>query len=499
MGKTRVLVVEDDPSVVIFIVDQLEYLGYEVIVARNGIEGLEEVQRTRPDLIVLDVMMPEMNGYEVCDHLKSSSETAHIPILMLTAKGQLEDKVRGFSKGADDYLPKPYDKAEFEARVGALLKRSIPAPYATARDDCTLRISCRPEHPITIRADGVIAFSTATKNTLDLDADAYARQGDNVPFFDWRFNSKQWGKQMYQSVFVGHPEVLGNYNQALGDVRDGEKLHLCFESSRDLLRVPFEFLFEGIHADGDYLILKHPLSRCITGVHVKRTPPSPVFFNDLRAKDQPLSILLIASNTGSPPIPGVDREIEALDTTLKALFEGRGIAVRVKMIPTSRATYDTVREELRGCQYHIVHYAGHGIYDRRSSEKSSLLFWEGRDCQGEVNRMPISELNMLLRGSDLRFAYFSCCVGAKTGELAQLLDDDFLGLVDGLVHAGVPSALGFRWPVSDRGAQDLALTFYQSLAQRGQLDSALLDARCEIAARDRDDITWLSPILVVQA
>jgi CHAT domain-containing protein len=73
-----------------------------------------------------------------------------------------------------------------------------------------------------------------------------------------------------------------------------------------------------------------------------------------------------------------------------------------------------------------------------------------------------------------------------------------LGLADGLVHAGVPGVLGFRWLVLDEGARALALAFYGSLARQGQVDTALLEARCEVAARDRDDITWLSPILIVQ-
>jgi CheY-like chemotaxis protein len=75
-------------------------------------------------LIILDVMMPEMDGFEVCQSLKSKTETKDIPILMLTAKGQVQDKVKGFSVGADDYLPKPYEKDEFEARVKALIRRA---------------------------------------------------------------------------------------------------------------------------------------------------------------------------------------------------------------------------------------------------------------------------------------------------------------------------------------------------------------------------------------
>ena len=84
MTGEKILVVEDDPKVVIFVVDQLEHLGYQVTVARDGLQGLAQVRVEKPDLVVLDVMMPEMNGYEVCHRLKSSPETKRIPILMLT-------------------------------------------------------------------------------------------------------------------------------------------------------------------------------------------------------------------------------------------------------------------------------------------------------------------------------------------------------------------------------------------------------------------------------
>ena len=499
MTKARILVVDDDPEAVVFLVDQLGFFGYDTVVARNGPDGLRQAQQSRPNLIILDVMMPGMSGYEVSKQLKSNPQTAHIPILMLTAKGQPGDPAAGFDSGADDYIAKPHNIDELDRRVKALLRRPVPPPYLTAQDHCFVTFSCQPGRPVGIRVSGMSTFSTTTKHVLDLDVDAFARHADNAPCLDWRFSSRVVGKQLYQLVLASHHEALGIGSQVLGEVGDPGKLHFRFESSRDLLRVPFEFLFdEGIHADGEYLVLKQPLSRCIAGIHVKRTPPAPAFFNDLQAKGQPLSVLLIASNTW-PPLPGVDREIETLDSSLKTLFGDRGIPIQVKAVPSIEATYDMVRKEVRKCPYHILHYAGHGLYDRQSPEKSSLFFWEHPNCQGGVKRMPISELNMLLRGSDLRFAYLSCCVSTKAGEPAQLLDDDLLGLADGLVHAGVPSALGFRWPVSDRGAQDLALTFYQSLAQQGQLDSALLDARCEIAARDRDDITWLSPILILQA
>ena len=111
--------------------------------------------------------------------------------------------------------------------------------------------------------------------------------------------------------------------------------------------------------------------------------------------------------------------------------------------------------------------------------------------------MAVSELKILLKGSRVRFIYLSCCLGAKTADSLKLLDDDFLGLAEGLIQAGVPSVLAFGWPVSD--IETLAIRFYESLASQGRIDTALLPARQEVAAHDRDDITWLSPILIMQA
>ena len=128
-----------------------------------------------------------------------------------------------------------------------------------------------------------------------------------------------------------------------------------------------------------------------------------------------------------------------------------------------------------------------------------MYFWEQPNCQGRVLPMRASELATLLRDSELRFAYLSCCWGTATGSTTQLLDDDFLGIADSIVQAGVPAVLGSRWPISDRGAKTLALTFYRSLAEQGELDTALLDARREVAAQNKDSMGWVSPILIMQA
>jgi len=111
--------------------------------------------------------------------------------------------------------------------------------------------------------------------------------------------------------------------------------------------------------------------------------------------------------------------------------------------------------------------------------------------------MTAAELKMLLGQSEVRLVYLSCCYGTATGASQTSLDDDFLGLADAVAQAGVPSVLGFRWPVSDDGARRLALAFYKSLLEQGSPEIALWNARCELAI-NRNDTTWLSPVLIHQ-
>lgn len=492
MKKAKILVVEDDARVVIFVVDQLESLGHQVSVARNGIDAIKKVAKDKPDLIVLDVMMPEMDGYEVCNNLKAAPETRDIPILMLTAKGQSRDIITGLEKGADDYLPKPYEEDIFKARVTALLRRSLFTPFKTDSNCASLLISCRPQQSLNVHIRGTLSNNLISKKPLDIDPFVYARRADNTPIHDWRFNSKELGESLYIKLFNEHPKIYGIYNQALGILDSESRLHICLESDRDFLRVPIEFLF----GNGDYLVLKHPLIRSIRDVSVKKKSLSPSFFNDLIVSEENLKILLIASDTGG--IPGVDHEIDFLTKLIKQLFQNQGLKVDIESIPTKEATYETIKEILRDCRSHIIHYAGHGSYDVESPEKSSIFFYEMQNYQGRVKKMPLTELQMLLQDSEVRFVYLSCCLGTATSENRKLLDDDFLGIADGLVHAKIPSVLGFRWAVSDSGAVKISQAFYKSLAKHGEIDVALLEARRDIAGKDRDDITWLSPILIVQ-
>lgn len=123
-GTARILVVDDDTSIRESLVRALRLEGYEVSAASDGAKGLDAVKNEQPDAIVLDVMMPSVDGLTVCRVLRS--EKNRVPILMLTARTETSDRVAGLDAGADDYLPKPFALDELLARLRALLRRSAP-------------------------------------------------------------------------------------------------------------------------------------------------------------------------------------------------------------------------------------------------------------------------------------------------------------------------------------------------------------------------------------
>lgn len=120
--KPRILAVDDDERNLALLTAKLEREGYELDTAGNGLEALKKADGFRPDLIIMDVMMPQMDGYEALRHLKSREETRYIPVIMLTGRAEIEDKVLGFEVGAEDYINKPYSLQEVSARVKSLLR-----------------------------------------------------------------------------------------------------------------------------------------------------------------------------------------------------------------------------------------------------------------------------------------------------------------------------------------------------------------------------------------
>jgi DNA-binding response OmpR family regulator len=127
MARFAILIVDDDPDVLQTLQIRLTHQGYRVICASDGRAALEQSRLERPDLVVLDMAMPEMDGIQVCRHLRAQIETAHTPVLFLTGNGTMEGKMAGFNAGANDYVVKPFDLRELEMRIQALLQRSVTA------------------------------------------------------------------------------------------------------------------------------------------------------------------------------------------------------------------------------------------------------------------------------------------------------------------------------------------------------------------------------------
>ena len=120
----KILAVDDDAMVLAVIKKRLEFAGYEVITAMEGLEGLKKARSENPDLIVLDLILPNLNGYQICAMLKRDSKYRNIPIIMLTSRSQKADIAEGMKAGADAYITKPYDPDEFIAKIQILLTGS---------------------------------------------------------------------------------------------------------------------------------------------------------------------------------------------------------------------------------------------------------------------------------------------------------------------------------------------------------------------------------------
>ncbi len=123
--KGKLLIIDDDNRLVEAIELYLTRAGYSIVTAADGVQGMQQMYSQRPDMIILDVMMPKMDGWETCRRIREISD---VPIIMLTARGQESDKVMGLKLGADDYVAKPFSLKELEARVEAVLRRTRSSP-----------------------------------------------------------------------------------------------------------------------------------------------------------------------------------------------------------------------------------------------------------------------------------------------------------------------------------------------------------------------------------
>lgn len=204
--KAKLLIVDDDATLIRALDLYLSKAGYEVISAPGGVEGMREFHQQRPDLVILDIMMPQLDGWEVCRRIRDVSD---VPLIMLTAKGQEVDRVRGLKMGADDYIAKPFSMKELEARVEATLRRTrLPAAeeggiiYADDRlvvdsrrrlvtvDDERVELTAT-EYEVLFHLAGNAGRTLATERILErVWGPAYVNDVDYVKLYVWRLRQK---------------------------------------------------------------------------------------------------------------------------------------------------------------------------------------------------------------------------------------------------------------------------------------------------------------------
>jgi diguanylate cyclase (GGDEF)-like protein len=179
--KTVILVADDEESMTMMLEEALHTSGYEVIRAQNGLEAFQKVQSESPDLVLLDVQMPLMDGFAVCQKIKSDLLLRHIPVMMLTAQTGVTSKVTGLERGADDYLTKPFDLQELIARIRTLLRRTRQGLEANPLTRLPGNITIENEILARVEANAPFAVLYLDLNSFKAYNDTYGfTQGDEV-------------------------------------------------------------------------------------------------------------------------------------------------------------------------------------------------------------------------------------------------------------------------------------------------------------------------------
>lgn len=486
--------------------EEFEQERFEVDIAENGAVAMRLIQNDY-DVIILDLKMPEVDGTQIVEALSMIQPQKRPWVVLITAyPGAYETASIGIKMGVQVLLQKPFELTDLMRVIRELVssrRQLLESANHGTKLQCNWTLALTEVGSAFIQVSGLLNFADSCPLPWTRFDTLVAGQQTEVAsamintsglLHSYRkFHAKNIGAELFEKLFVGTIEK--SFVAAGSMVLHSHDLKLAFVGPRHYLNLPLEFLNDG----SDYLILRHPMKRVITGIRTRGSSGLSYLLSELQDKREKLKILLVASNTPSP-LDSVDEEVSAIYNHLKTILPANHCTI--DYLPTEEATYDEITARLRSCRYHMIHYAGHGQYDGRFPERSCLYFWEKKGCQGNVKPLPINTLKNTLRlkGHNLRFIYLSCCYGTATSDQPALLNDNFLGIADGLILAGVPSVLGFRWAISDKGARDLALTFYDSLFSQGDLDTALFDARCKVEGSEQgqDIEDWLSPILIIQ-
>jgi PleD family two-component response regulator len=233
MGKARLLVVEDDNDISNMLKIYFTSLGYDVDVAARGLDALEKTRQVLPHLIVLDIMLPDIDGYEVCRNLRTSTRTSHIPVIFLTQKDERSDKLQGLELGADDYITKPFDIEELKLRVMGAIRRAEREALTDPRSGLPAGRLIEEQLRLTIRQSDW-AYMDIRINFFDQFKEVYGFvAADDVLRFTAMLMSEVVDELGRSNDFIGHAGgnnfVIITHENAAAEIRNRLKTRFADE------------------------------------------------------------------------------------------------------------------------------------------------------------------------------------------------------------------------------------------------------------------------------
>ncbi len=220
-SKGIVMIVDDIPGNLALLSDMLSEAGYRVLVATDGLSALEQISHLRPDIILLDVMMQGIDGFETCNRLKANPDTTDIPVLFMTALTELDDLLRGFDEGAVDYIVKPIRPPEVLVRIDAQLNQARNLKRAE------IALTTSPFSALTVDSTGNITwFTSCAKQWLDLFIQKHALTGSSIVGSFLPLPLLSWFRARLNSTITSEPEAFLSYRQGVSfSVKHSPCLH----------------------------------------------------------------------------------------------------------------------------------------------------------------------------------------------------------------------------------------------------------------------------------
>ena len=281
MGKARLLVVEDDNDISNMLKIYFTGLGYDVDVAARGSDALDKTRTALPHLIVLDIMLPDIDGYEVCRRLRQSTRSSHIPVIFLTQKDERSDKLQGLELGADDYITKPFDIEELKLRVQGAIRRSEREALTDPRSGLPAGRLIEEQLRLTIRKTGW-AYLDIRINHFDAFKDVYGFvAADDVLRFTAMLMSEVVDEVGATTDFIGHAGgdnfIIITSEDVSGKIRDRLKSRFAedIQTHYNFLDRQQGFIMAG---NADNQMEKTPLMNLSIGI----VSPSQQSFADIR-------------------------------------------------------------------------------------------------------------------------------------------------------------------------------------------------------------------------